>query len=248
MNSTANRGKSNSTRVRDNQRRSRARQKEYIRELESKVQNYERLGVQASSEIQAAARTVLEENQRLRALLLSRDEGNDVTEEQVACEKHAGPQVPEVKSLQMMLDKSRCCGTDNGCTAIAMSGNASLQAKTLEYISSSSCAPIKKDSTSSTSSTSYPPQRYSSPPAPTEAMGMDRNSSLIQPPDAHDAVMGKKPCDASTPCAMAVSIITDMRADVDPDEVQEALGCCTSVENCKVDNSKLFSTLDQYAE
>lgn len=61
------------SRIRDNQRRSRARQKEYIQELEEKVQTCERLGVQASVEIQQAARNVLEENKRLRALLLSRD-------------------------------------------------------------------------------------------------------------------------------------------------------------------------------
>lgn len=61
------------SRIRDNQRRSRARQKEYIHELEEKVQACERLGVQASLEIQQAARNVLEENKRLRALLLSRD-------------------------------------------------------------------------------------------------------------------------------------------------------------------------------
>lgn len=61
------------SRIRDNQRRSRARQKEYIHELEEKVQACGRLGVQASLEIQQAARNVLEENKRLRALLLSRD-------------------------------------------------------------------------------------------------------------------------------------------------------------------------------
>ena len=60
------------SRIRDNQRRSRARQKEYIHELEEKVQACERLGVQASLEIQQAARNVLEENKQLRALLFSR--------------------------------------------------------------------------------------------------------------------------------------------------------------------------------
>lgn len=63
------------SRIRDNQRRSRARQKEYIHELEEKVQTCERLGVQASLEIQQAARNVLEENKRLRALLLSQELG-----------------------------------------------------------------------------------------------------------------------------------------------------------------------------
>ncbi|KAF2838760.1 hypothetical protein M501DRAFT_907401, partial [Patellaria atrata CBS 101060] len=56
-------------RIRDNQRRSRARRKEYLQELEWKYRNCEQLGVEASAEIQLAARRVLEENKRLRALL-----------------------------------------------------------------------------------------------------------------------------------------------------------------------------------
>ncbi|KAF2083285.1 hypothetical protein K490DRAFT_18352, partial [Saccharata proteae CBS 121410] len=56
-------------RIRDNQRRSRARRKEYLQELETKYRNCEQKGVEASAEIQAAAKRVLEENRRLRALL-----------------------------------------------------------------------------------------------------------------------------------------------------------------------------------
>ncbi|KAL8706266.1 MAG: hypothetical protein Q9201_000642, partial [Fulgogasparrea decipioides] len=48
------------TRIRDNQRRSRARRKEYILELENKVRAYEQRGVEAASEIQTAARRVVE--------------------------------------------------------------------------------------------------------------------------------------------------------------------------------------------
>ncbi|KXL43590.1 hypothetical protein M433DRAFT_69513, partial [Acidomyces richmondensis BFW] len=59
----------NLARIRDNQRRSRARRKEYLQELESKYRQCEQLGVEASAEIQAAAKKVVEENRRLRALL-----------------------------------------------------------------------------------------------------------------------------------------------------------------------------------
>lgn len=56
-------------RIRDNQRRSRARRKEYLQELESKFRLCEQTGAEASSEIQSAARAVAEENKRLRLLL-----------------------------------------------------------------------------------------------------------------------------------------------------------------------------------
>src|ERR1700761_8447152 len=69
---------SKSDRIRDNQRRSRQRKKEYLHELEKKVRQYEADGVKASAEMQAAARQVLEhmnqvreENQKLREFLNS---------------------------------------------------------------------------------------------------------------------------------------------------------------------------------
>ena len=58
-----------SARVRDNQRRSRARRKEYILELEERVRRFERLGVEATREVQAAGRKVAAENTLLRSLL-----------------------------------------------------------------------------------------------------------------------------------------------------------------------------------
>jgi len=61
--------KANLARIRDNQRRSRARRKEYLHELESRLRQWELQGVVASSEIQGAARKVAEENKKLRALL-----------------------------------------------------------------------------------------------------------------------------------------------------------------------------------
>lgn len=62
----------NLARIRDNQRRSRARRKEYLQELEAKLRQCEQMGVEASAEIQGAARKVLEENRRLRAMLRTR--------------------------------------------------------------------------------------------------------------------------------------------------------------------------------
>ncbi|KAF8448157.1 hypothetical protein BGX38DRAFT_1053401, partial [Terfezia claveryi] len=53
----------------DNQRRSRARKKEYVATLEAKYQECQRMGVEASIEIQNAARTVVKENSRLKELL-----------------------------------------------------------------------------------------------------------------------------------------------------------------------------------
>ncbi|KYK61697.1 hypothetical protein DCS_02840 [Drechmeria coniospora] len=56
-------------RIRENQRRSRARRKEYVESMERKVKDFERRGVEATLEMQQAARTVAIENARLRMML-----------------------------------------------------------------------------------------------------------------------------------------------------------------------------------
>lgn len=56
-------------RIRENQRRSRARRKEYVETMERKLHEYERRGVDATLEMQQAARTVAVENTRLRMML-----------------------------------------------------------------------------------------------------------------------------------------------------------------------------------
>jgi len=55
----------NLERVRDNQRRSRARRREHLIELEHRIRIYELQGIEASAEVQQAARRVDEENRRV---------------------------------------------------------------------------------------------------------------------------------------------------------------------------------------
>jgi len=54
---------------RDNQRRSRARRRQFIEELQQQLQDHERRGVQASIEMQRVAQAVALENKHLRGLL-----------------------------------------------------------------------------------------------------------------------------------------------------------------------------------
>lgn len=65
---------------RESQRRSRARRRELIDDLSRQLEEYKRRGIEASLHMQKAARAVLDENQRLRALLyqygISPDDGN----------------------------------------------------------------------------------------------------------------------------------------------------------------------------
>ena len=54
---------------RESQRRSRARRRELIDDLSRQIEEYKRRGIEASLHMQSAARAVLDENRRLRALL-----------------------------------------------------------------------------------------------------------------------------------------------------------------------------------
>ncbi|KAF2277001.1 uncharacterized protein EI97DRAFT_375533, partial [Westerdykella ornata] len=56
-------------RLRDNKRRHRARQKEYVLDLERRVTEAREQGVQATKEVQLAAQRVVRENAGLRDLL-----------------------------------------------------------------------------------------------------------------------------------------------------------------------------------
>ncbi|KAI0596438.1 hypothetical protein F4775DRAFT_603858 [Biscogniauxia sp. FL1348] len=61
--------KANLTRIRDNQRRSRARRKAYVKELEDRLKNFEYQGVEVTCAMQKAAQKVDQENRLLRTLL-----------------------------------------------------------------------------------------------------------------------------------------------------------------------------------
>lgn len=98
--------------------RSRARRKEYLQELETKLRTYEQIGIEASSEIQSAARTVLEENRKLKAIL--RDQG--MSEQEVSAVLENTPdqhskQVPAASRLSAMLEGKTKPDLNTGCPA-----------------------------------------------------------------------------------------------------------------------------------
>merc|ERR1712225_217378 len=107
-------------RIRDNQRRSRARRKEYLQELEIRLRQCELQGVEASSEIQGAARKVAEENKRLRALLSQQGVREDSIEVYLQTSPTGdtemggqyGSQSKAVQVLAQLLPTRKPCCTD----------------------------------------------------------------------------------------------------------------------------------------
>lgn len=83
--------KANLARIRDNQRRSRARRKEYLQELEARLRQIDVKCMEASSEIQLAARRVADQNGKLRELLMQHGVGDDSIEAYLQSNPINGP-------------------------------------------------------------------------------------------------------------------------------------------------------------
>lgn len=137
--------KANLARIRDNQRRSRARRKEYLQELEARLRQIELQGIAPSPEIQLAARRVADENKKLRALLArhgvsddsivahlqsSRINGQDViTGEQFNVASSGG----NIQFLERLLGtRKQCCGEANS------GGSKDNSAASLQFMTPSS--------------------------------------------------------------------------------------------------------------
>lgn len=108
--------KANLARIRDNQRRSRARRKEYLQELEARLRQCELQGIEASSEIQMAARRVADENKKLRGLLAQ----HGVADETIDSYLQTSPSVDSpyastsgaVQLLEQLLQTRKTCCAD----------------------------------------------------------------------------------------------------------------------------------------
>jgi hypothetical protein len=131
--------KANLARIRDNQRRSRARRKEYLQELENRLRQCELQGIEASSEIQLAARRVADENKKLRGLLAQHgvaDESIDVyLQSSPTCDtvlgNHLGSSSGAVQTLEQLLQTRKACCSDGNTGAPSNSRNSSTSVSTV---------------------------------------------------------------------------------------------------------------------
>jgi len=113
--------KANLARIRDNQRRSRARRKEYLQELEARLRQCELQGIEASAEIQVAARKVADENKKLRGLLAQHGIGDDSIEAHLQTSPTTdytagyGGSSAAVQVLEQLLQtRKSCCANGSG--------------------------------------------------------------------------------------------------------------------------------------
>ncbi|KAK3622572.1 hypothetical protein LTR56_022127 [Elasticomyces elasticus] len=235
----------NLARIRDNQRRSRARRKEYLSEIEAKYRTCEQTGAEASAEIQQAARRVLEENKRLRELL--KHQGLSDTEiDKFLYERPDNPQYPSATTvaLENMIGQRRPCGPGSTSSSIqdAVQGSNGLSAQ-----QSNTPYPRNLTSPPSTASSAFhhPAQSYDA-------------SSVVDIPDGHrmnyddpfiwneQYAMPNIPVSTETSsCYVAADAIRSIKPDVGY-SLEMELGCGDGRE-CHVPNTQIFSIMDRYS-
>ncbi|KAI1779740.1 hypothetical protein F4818DRAFT_151648 [Hypoxylon cercidicola] len=117
--------KANLKRIRDNQRRSRARRRQYIQELEMQIEYHRSHGVEATAEVQRAARRVAEQNKKMRVLLNSLGFNNEEIGYFLRTDNHRDPetiagenlfnnQEGAAEALEILLMTHRSASHDSG--------------------------------------------------------------------------------------------------------------------------------------
>jgi hypothetical protein len=246
-----------SIRVRDNQRRSRARRKQYIHELEESLMQLQKQGIRATEEVQLAGRRAAEENKGLRSLL-----------------KLHGLTDADINGyLYPKSDQTSSASCDT-YSHISTPGPISTRRQT------QSCSGIAKD-TQNYSAEEYPHsqhdliQRHTSHPF-SENESLASNVASVPNRDIHETAPSRRTPEARTDpttvhsvddsvrleismtasrsndsgdrgqmtsCDTAINIIAGMRGYRDMNDARQELGCTSP--NCVVKNLTLFDLLDR---
>ena len=260
----------NPARVRENQRKSRARRKEYLEELETKLRSYESLGVQASKDIQLSARAVLAENARLREenaqLRIENEKLNQAMNGRLEQSTDNVPADRDSRSLEKggrSREESRTwkatCGLAGECN-----GGSETEPLRSDFDTTGPPDGVVIEtglSLALTTQTDFlQPSPTSKTPSMSEMEQSSRNETASQGPfpiqqetNTREVTCGRHDnADLSTDtssCEYAAQIITSMRTDVTHDDVRADLECNESIgewKKCKVNNAKLFVAMDRY--
>ena len=227
-------------RIRDNQRRSRARRKEYIGEIETRLQECERHGSGASYEIQVAAKKVAQENKQLRELLIR----NGVNNEEIDAHLRSS-------SNALLCEETRQANT---CVAVRaleekLSARINCGGRVLTAQMPKSRACDKGEASPiSHQMASFGSPSFSDCGTSGETGRCSLNGPLQSLPLGSEQVKLGEISEDVVPnlndCTVAADIIITM-AGGDSNSVKADLGCQPGVD-CEVDNQLILSIMDRY--
>ena len=247
-------------RVRDNQRRSRARRKEYLQATKQRLQDFERAGVAASAEIQVAARKVVEENVLLRSLLRLHGVTDAEISEHLRNSSDGAssgrsvsidtPETSIVQSLACTLEKSfeRLTHVQDSSERLASSAATEPHQEAISQPARPSVTlPSGVESSNSYGGEPSPlPVESYEDARPNEVDNLTNHNAALRD-QSHAAPAANHPplpqADNTTSCLLAATILAGMGCAKTVEEVTAELGCSAEAD-CRVDNMTLFRIMD----
>jgi hypothetical protein len=246
-----------------------------MHELEAKLRSYEQIGIEASSEIQYAARRVVEENRKLRSLLHERG----VSEAEVAAAlegtsdrhyKHTSTANRLHAMLEPRTNNSLTSSTSSPVPSYTRAASMSRPVPSLPHVTVPPSRPTTlscNDSPSPTSvvssmgtppPTSYPAMLYTTPMKPSTVQIKSEHVQYDYPYEqayssawaySSDCNYTAEPASYynNASCVDAANIIRTMRPSLGP-ELEDDLGYHTSDRHCFVNNATVFNMMDRYPQ
>jgi hypothetical protein len=245
------------SRNREIQRRSRARRKDYIADLERRVWEYQREGIKATAEVQAAARKVAEENYLLHSLLAKHGISTEEIKEHLQGNRPASLGL-DSNAAEMVTRVGQPQNHNNSQSrqSFAQTGQAPPRpaAPTTRQMDSGLglLSPTSTGESLADNTTLYvvdnslpdqtQPSKMGSEPLHS-APSFEVHQGLSKRCHACEQEAPSKGAD-ETSCEDAARIIASMRGQDDPERVWPELGCSTT-KSCMVKNMTIFQMVDE---
>lgn len=259
-------------RIRENQRRSRNRRAELLRSLQNRVQEYEQKGIAATVEMQQAARKVMHDNVRLRALLALRGVSNEEVEaflqssnDPSPLEANPAPSEEPFTACQYPVSENadnHSFGNEESSQSTRNrsvdQGHPRADSRLVQGTAEYHSIP-NPDVTRPLSSDSQTKSLASETRPGCEEMQSHLESNfprpIVGPPECVNSLECfcpptlTKEHDTANPsleisCEAAATIIVEMRGDQDHESVRASLGC-RGQETCTIKNSIVMQILDE---
>ncbi|KAK2591263.1 hypothetical protein QQS21_011044 [Conoideocrella luteorostrata] len=233
------------TRNRENQQRSRARQREFIGGLKNRLEEYERRGVAASLEMQMAARAANAENRRLRALLRSLGASSNDISAFLASFDHCGHGEPSAGT-------ESCNGV--GPIRIPNTSNPEISGTTttsMPLSPASSSVQTQDDEPTVTTIKTLPESTEVTNTELDECRQARTVTSSVILSEMSDCFCPREQLlphastidTSETSCDVAAAILVELHNETDAGEVRIALGC-TGTSDCSAKNTRIFQLMD----
>ncbi|MCJ1319402.1 hypothetical protein MMC15_004738 [Xylographa vitiligo] len=248
---------SNLARIRDNQRRSRARRKEHLQDTEKRLRELEREGVEVSTDIQKAARKVVEENIRLRSLLRLRGVTDGEIDEHLrgnmSSTQEDVPVTHRLASGHPITPESLAQPTRNANMSLSLRRHNLLSQNAGAFIPISHIAEERQHPTLIQPEDPVTNHPFDIQSAENTELPEETTTMLQSAPAPLTNGHHFKPIETSTPpskvdnttsCLLAANILAGMCCAKSAEEVSAELGCVPGTD-CEVDNVKLFQIMDR---